>query len=190
MRSPIRSPLQFALSSIRSLLNSLSPRFALSSIRFLLNSLSPQFALLSSVRPFVLLSSVRPPLLSSSSSHLSSLRPPLTSPHFVLLSLALSLTKNTYSIHTRGLLDLRPLAHHYGHTPNGLADIAHSVLGVKLNKNTKIRCSKWGERELSDAQIEYAALDAWIAHRVSFCSNWGCFWGGFFFFFDWEKEIK
>eukprot|EP00026_Physarum_polycephalum_P006793 Phypoly_transcript_06845.p1 GENE.Phypoly_transcript_06845~~Phypoly_transcript_06845.p1 ORF type:complete len:530 (+),score=62.33 Phypoly_transcript_06845:46-1590(+) len=72
----------------------------------------------------------------------------------------------SYAIHTRGLVDLRPLAQHYGYQPRGLAHLAESILGVNMNKNPKVRCSQWGNKELSEEQIEYAALDAWIGHKI------------------------
>jgi len=35
-----------------------------------------------------------------------------------------------------------------------------------MNKDHKVRCSAWGSKKLSPAQIEYAALDAWIALEI------------------------
>ena len=87
---------------------------------------------------------------------------------FLPLQLRTPLTCITHSIHTRGLVDLRPLAQHYGYEPRGLADLSKNILGLNLDKNPKIRCSRWGDKDLSAEQIEYAALDAWIGHKLSF----------------------
>ncbi|KAJ7587518.1 hypothetical protein C8J56DRAFT_786255 [Mycena floridula] len=49
----------------------------------------------------------------------------------------------------------------------GLAELCASVLKEKLEKPNDIRVGmEWGNEELSDAQQQYAALDAWISLRI------------------------
>jgi hypothetical protein len=48
----------------------------------------------------------------------------------------------------------------------GLSDICSKVLGHRLSKDPNIRLSNWAVRDLSQEQVEYAALDAWAALQV------------------------
>ncbi|XP_065344080.1 exonuclease 3'-5' domain-containing protein 2 [Cloeon dipterum] len=59
----------------------------------------------------------------------------------------------------KGCIDLRVLCE----SENGLAKLAHSVLGVNLEKNSRISCSNWAAKRLSENQTRYAALDALVA---------------------------
>lgn len=47
---------------------------------------------------------------------------------------------------------------------HGLKDLCNDLIGVKLNKQQQT--SDWGAKELSDAQIEYAASDVLYLHKL------------------------
>lgn len=66
----------------------------------------------------------------------------------------ISLILVTFSIHTRGLVDLRPLAHHFKFAGNGLAGIAQSVLGVEMNKDHKVMYSAHETLNLNDDRFD------------------------------------
>jgi ribonuclease D len=73
-----------------------------------------------------------------------------------------------FQILCRGCADLQPIAHQYGATANGsgLKALSKTVLGIRMDKNHHIRCGDWGADTLSQAQIHYAALDAWIGQAI------------------------
>lgn len=48
----------------------------------------------------------------------------------------------------------------------GLEALADRYLGYKLEKNRRITLSNWELYPLSDSQVEYAALDAWISTAI------------------------
>lgn len=48
--------------------------------------------------------------------------------------------------------------------------MAEEVVGIKLNKSFKIRCSDWEAPILSEEQREYAAMDAAVAVKIY--QNW------------------
>lgn len=73
-------------------------------------------------------------------------------------------------------MDLQPIAHNHGRieggrkliephthsTGSGLASLSKSILNVVINKDHKVRCGNWEAAQLSPAQTEYAAIDAWV----------------------------
>ena len=67
-----------------------------------------------------------------------------------------------------GIVDLSKLADKkLGTTENwSLAGLATNQLGYRLRKNYDVRCGDWEEYPLSDAQLEYAALDAYASLLV------------------------
>lgn len=46
----------------------------------------------------------------------------------------------------------------------GLRGLAGYLLGVRISKNMQL--SNWGQKELTHAQIVYAATDAWISREI------------------------
>lgn len=46
----------------------------------------------------------------------------------------------------------------------GLRGLAAYLLGVRISKNMQL--SNWGQKELTHAQITYAATDAWISREI------------------------
>jgi len=47
-----------------------------------------------------------------------------------------------------------------------LKKAAHVVLGYRMDKDKRHSCSDWSRDKLSPEQIQYAALDAWVALRL------------------------
>lgn len=62
-----------------------------------------------------------------------------------------------FSIEVRGSLDLRLL----WNTQHGLARLASDVLGVCLDK--QMQCSDWESKKLSERQVQYAMMDAFVS---------------------------
>lgn len=48
----------------------------------------------------------------------------------------------------------------------GLASLTEIVLGVQYKKNKRTTMSNWENRELTYAQIQYAAADAWLSYSI------------------------
>lgn len=71
-----------------------------------------------------------------------------------------------YDVHMRSTVDLRHLALHLDRSPDGLAKLSKSFIGVELDKNWRIRCSLWDNPTLTEAQIEYAAKDSLVAIEI------------------------
>lgn len=67
---------------------------------------------------------------------------------------------------TAGGLELVPLARRAGYSSKGLASLALEVLGETLEKASAVRCSDWEAKELSAAQVRYAAADASVSLRL------------------------
>lgn len=69
-----------------------------------------------------------------------------------------------YGIRVCGCLDLRHLMKQNGILSHGgLASMAQNLLGIKLDKNWRIRCSDWEASALSAHQVQYASQDALVA---------------------------
>ncbi len=60
-----------------------------------------------------------------------------------------------------GFVPLEPLAKALRIKNQGLRGLAAALFGFRISK--KAQCSNWSRQELSDAQINYAATDAWIS---------------------------
>jgi ribonuclease D len=67
-------------------------------------------------------------------------------------------------IEARGFVDLPTAAKAAGHTELNLRALAARVLGIRITKSAQR--SNWANPELSTAQIEYAATDAWACLAV------------------------
>lgn len=69
-----------------------------------------------------------------------------------------------YGIRVCGCLDLRHLMKQNGTLSHGgLAGMAQNLLGIKLDKSWRIRCSDWEASALSAHQVHYASQDALVA---------------------------
>lgn len=63
-----------------------------------------------------------------------------------------------------GMLELGALAKRKGIHASGLRSLAGTLYGERVSK--RIARSNWGRAVLSEAQIRYAATDAWLSLRI------------------------
>lgn len=68
-----------------------------------------------------------------------------------------------YGVCVASTLDLRHMARHFGHKPEGLAKMALQHLHVTMDKDWRISCSNWEGDTMTPRQIDYAAKDALVA---------------------------
>jgi ribonuclease D len=61
-------------------------------------------------------------------------------------------------------VDLADLAKKAGIGHGGLRGLAAAVLGFRFSKGAQR--SNWGREALSDEQIHYAAMDAWVGREL------------------------
>ncbi|KAL4557079.1 hypothetical protein LXL04_035249 [Taraxacum kok-saghyz] len=74
-----------------------------------------------------------------------------------------------YNLHVGRTTDLRALALEFGRTDlgnAGLRGLTRIVLGKEYNKKTMVMKSRWDNRSLSPAQVEYACLDAFLSFEI------------------------
>ncbi|MGH8619566.1 MAG: 3'-5' exonuclease [Burkholderiales bacterium] len=64
----------------------------------------------------------------------------------------------------RNMLDLGQVARQHGLAQTGVRNLAGILLGSRIPKGS--RTSNWAARELSAAQISYAATDAWVCREL------------------------
>jgi ribonuclease D len=62
------------------------------------------------------------------------------------------------------IVDLGKVARRYGLEQTGLRNLAGLFLGARIPKGSKT--SNWAARELSPAQMTYAATDAWVCREL------------------------
>jgi ribonuclease D len=63
-----------------------------------------------------------------------------------------------------GFIELQEFVNQFGIESNGLRGIAGIVLKRKISKSQQL--SNWENDSLSDAQVQYAATDAWACHEI------------------------
>ena len=63
-----------------------------------------------------------------------------------------------------GFVELGNLATRSGITANGVRTLAAQLLGFRVSKGA--RCSNWERSQLTPAQIDYAATDAWVCREI------------------------
>ena len=63
-----------------------------------------------------------------------------------------------------GFIELQDYVSRFGIESNGLRGIAAIVLHLKISKSQQL--SNWENNRLSDAQVRYAATDAWACHEI------------------------
>lgn len=63
-----------------------------------------------------------------------------------------------------GFIDLQQYVKAYGIDDNGLKKLVANILGFKISKRQQT--SNWEADILSEAQIEYAATDAWVCYEI------------------------
>lgn len=64
----------------------------------------------------------------------------------------------------QGFVELQDYVSQFGIENNGLRGIAAIVLHIKISKSQQL--SNWENKTLSDAQVLYAATDAWACHEI------------------------
>ena len=63
-----------------------------------------------------------------------------------------------------GFVELGTVATRAGITANGVRTLAAQLMGFRVSKGA--RCSNWERSELTPAQIDYAATDAWVCREL------------------------
>ncbi|VVC27069.1 Ribonuclease H-like domain,3'-5' exonuclease domain [Cinara cedri] len=100
----------------------------------------------------------------------SSLSKILSNPNVIKVGVAISddahLLMNDYNLEISGYIDLRFLAREFHLQERSLAALAYKLLGCELDKDWRVRASDWEADLLSNRQIEYAALDAYIGFKI------------------------
>jgi ribonuclease D len=72
--------------------------------------------------------------------------------------------KKVFPFEEKNILDLGLVARRSGFEQTGVRNLAGILLGLRIPKGTKT--SNWAARELSTAQITYAATDAWACREL------------------------
>ena len=72
--------------------------------------------------------------------------------------------KRVFAFAEKNMLDLGDVARANGFDQSGVRNLAGILLGLRIPKGTKT--SNWAARELSAAQITYAATDAWACREL------------------------
>lgn len=72
--------------------------------------------------------------------------------------------KDLSAFEEAGFLDLGTLSARLQMKTHGLRNLAANLLGFRISKSAQ--CSNWARENLSQAQIVYAATDAWISREI------------------------
>jgi ribonuclease D len=68
------------------------------------------------------------------------------------------------SLKPDGFVDLQKIVGEYGIESRGLTKLTAIILKFRISKSQRI--TNWENHELTDAQIRYAATDAWVCHEI------------------------
>jgi ribonuclease D len=68
-----------------------------------------------------------------------------------------------------GFVDLQEYVKSFGIEDNGLKKLAANILGFQISKRQQT--SNWEADQLTEAQIEYAATDAWVCYEIYYALN-------------------
>jgi len=63
-----------------------------------------------------------------------------------------------------GFIELQDMVKQYDITDCGLRKLAGIILGIQISKTQQV--SNWEREVLSEAQLVYAATDAWVCHEI------------------------
>jgi ribonuclease D len=92
----------------------------------------------------------------------------LEAPHIVKAGVALAddlrALKRLFPFEQKNMLDLGIVARRGGLSQTGLRNLAGIFLGFRIPKGA--RTSNWAAKQLSAAQISYAAMDAWACREL------------------------
>ena len=72
--------------------------------------------------------------------------------------------RETFAFTPAAIVDLGAAARRHGLERSGVRTLAALFLGIRIPKGTKT--SNWAARQLSDAQVAYAATDAWVCREL------------------------
>ncbi len=72
--------------------------------------------------------------------------------------------KKINSFESNGFVELQQYVKDFGIIDNGLKKLTANILGFKISKRQQT--SNWEAETLSEAQIIYAATDAWVCHEI------------------------
>lgn len=64
----------------------------------------------------------------------------------------------------KGFIDLQQFVKQFNIESNGLKKLAAIVMNIRISKSQQL--SNWEEDILSEAQISYAATDAWVCYEI------------------------
>lgn len=65
---------------------------------------------------------------------------------------------------SKGFVDLQSVAINWGIKEKSVRKLAGIILGVRVSKSQQL--SNWESQELSPAQLNYAAIDAWVCQKM------------------------
>jgi ribonuclease D len=63
-----------------------------------------------------------------------------------------------------GFIELQDMVKKYNITDSGLRKLSGIILGIQISKSQQV--SNWEREVLTDAQLVYAATDAWVCHEI------------------------
>ena len=92
------------------------------------------------------------------------LQAPTISKAGVALAHDLRSLKRVFPFEEKNVIDLGVVARAFGFSQTGLRNLAGIFLGMRIPKGN--RTSNWAARQLSQAQITYAATDAWVCREL------------------------
>lgn len=72
--------------------------------------------------------------------------------------------KTVFTTEVRGFVDLQELVKDFGIENFGIKKLAAIVLGIRISKSQQL--SNWEAETLTEAQLSYAATDAWVALEI------------------------
>ncbi len=64
----------------------------------------------------------------------------------------------------QGFIELQTLVKEYGIESAGLKKLTAIILGFRISKSQQV--TNWEAEHLTDAQLLYAATDAWVCHQI------------------------
>ncbi|NPA69048.1 MAG: 3'-5' exonuclease domain-containing protein 2 [Chlorobi bacterium] len=63
-----------------------------------------------------------------------------------------------------GFVDLQTFSDKFGIADNGLKKLTANLLGFRISKGARL--TDWSKKVYTDAQLTYAATDAWVSHEI------------------------